>query len=76
MCDCKLCKRSRKFDAIMNRYKFRPADKKFLDSMYESLCMVETDYEVDEAILAGQWPEAKEILTRALSKIKSKENKI
>lgn len=67
-CDCDLCKRQRKFQKVMRSYKFKEEDRKFIEKIYEDLNMTEFDNDVNEAVLDGSWPSAKEILTRALDK--------
>ena len=65
-CGCKLCKQHKSWERLLKKYPFTPKERKFLDDLYTELNGVSLNYEVDEAILDGSWPSARETLLRGL----------
>lgn len=72
MCNCRLCKRSRKFDDVMKRVQQK--DHKWFKDLYTELINVEADLEYKDAIMSGQWPSSVEILERCLEKARAHES--
>lgn len=42
-CNCRVCKRSRKLEAVLSRYSMKPKDVKFLRDILTSLMTAELD---------------------------------
>jgi hypothetical protein len=66
ICECFTCKRNDAFRQHIERVPL--GDQPFWNDIYDQLGNVELDHQVDEAILSGQWPTAREQLTSALAK--------
>lgn len=73
-CDCNLCKRNHKWGRLLKKYDFSKKDGEFLEHIYDTLSAVELDYDVDEAILNGNWTNARHTLEEALKKCSLLEN--
>jgi hypothetical protein len=69
-CDCRLCKRNRKFERFLKKYPFTKKDTEFLNKIYDDLNMTESELNHREAVLDGSWPQAVEILERSLEEAK------
>jgi hypothetical protein len=65
MCNCKLCKRGKKFSKIVNGLDKK--DKDFLEQIYESFMCAEEELEVLQARCDGAWPSSVEFLRCALA---------
>ena len=63
-CKCKICLRHAEFSKHIARLNEAGLQEEidFFEDIYSSLNNVELDYQVDEAIIKGQWPSAEEIL--------------
>lgn len=66
MCDCEVCKYGRLVEE--NLANLPEPQKTFFEDMYERLVYVEDDIAYRLAILDGKWPNARDILTRALER--------
>lgn len=67
MCDCKICRRNRKFEQML--IGLRDEQREFflyIDTLLEG---AETDASHYRAILEGKWPNSQEYLERALARI-------
>jgi len=64
-CECPLCKRGRKFEEVIKKYKMNEEDKSFLEGIMCALDHEENDAEYYKLILDGKWPQSLWILRRA-----------
>jgi hypothetical protein len=67
VCQCKLCVRHRKWKEILDRNDLQEI-KDLVNEIISLLLNSELDNNYYECILDGSWPQAKEILERALTK--------
>jgi len=65
-CKCIYCKRNKKWYSLMKKYDFTKKDREFLEHIYATLDCVELDNEVNDAVMAGEWPGSEKRLERAL----------
>lgn len=71
-CECKLCSDHRRVQRIKKRGNVDKM-RTLIDELEERLFMSEFELEVDEAILAGTWPSAKEYALGILEKCAKRE---
>lgn len=71
MCECEVCKYGRLVEE--NLANLSETQKVFFEDMYERMCYAEQDVSYYKAILAGTWPNAKRLLTRALYKCRDED---
>ena len=72
MCECEVCKYGRHVEENLASL---PADQKaFFEDMYERMSYSEENVSYYKAVLAGTWPNAKKLLTRALYRCKDKDD--
>ena len=74
-CNCKICKRSRKFDSIMLKEKLEEKDKIWLKELYNDLINIEESDAYYKSIMNGTWPTAERILKNKLKMIEERKYK-
>ena len=72
MCECAVCKYGRLVQE--NLANLPEPLKVFFEDMYERMCYAEQDVSYYKAVLAGTWPNAKKLLTRALYKCRTEDD--
>lgn len=72
MCECEVCKYGRLVQE--NLANLPETQKSFFENMYERMCYAEQDVSYYKAVLAGTWPNAKKLLTRALYKCRTEDD--
>ncbi len=66
-CDCAGCKRNKEFKkhiALMKEFGLNYAAE-FFEGVYNDLCHVEFDNDVNKAIIAGTWTDADKLIEQA-----------
>ena len=70
MCDCPVCTRIRKVSDIARDLNY--ADKEVITNLLGDYLSADEDNSYYHCILNGSWPNAEQILERALKRIKDK----
>lgn len=71
-CKCHLCKRGRQIERIAKSRRLKDL-RRLIGDLHEALGHAELDLEVDEAILAGTWPSAREYANAIIAKLDAQE---
>jgi hypothetical protein len=66
-CECRTCKQHQRIQAVADGGDVA-AMREIIRELEDTLASVELDYQVDQAILHGTWPGAREMLMAALDK--------
>ena len=72
MCECEVCKYGRLVQENLGN--LPETQKVFFEDMYERMCYAEQDVSYYKAVLAGTWPNAKKLLTRALYRCRTEDD--
>lgn len=70
-CDCKVCERHREFEGHIKLLKEAGLDSsvEFFENLYEDLNYVEMDNNVNQAILDGTWPSARQYAEQIIERL-------
>lgn len=71
-CECEVCKYGRLVEK--NLAGLSESQQEFFEDMYDRLCNAENHVSYYKAVLAGTWPNAKKLLTKALYRCKDKDD--
>jgi translation elongation factor EF-G len=71
-CNCPSCQDDRKWDDIVERGDVEEL-KQLVQELRERLCNAESELDIDEAILAGEWPSSKQYAEAILARLLRKE---
>lgn len=72
MCDCRVCNRHREYELhikILESAEISESTIEFFEKIYEDLNYVEFDNNVNEAILDGTWPSARQYAEQIIERL-------